>query len=164
MSWKCQPPACASFTPFSGNMDLMVSQVRRSVVSVVQQYSHIRYLRLLVDPLSPGLMYYIKMSSLNFPSDHTCKKKNKKNTVSVFNEVLLVSPSVVCTCVATLLGLIWLRWFSPLTGRSTLSPLRSKVRPIMWIEWYMWQSLAWLWVTAYGNILKHMLRQYSVET
>lgn len=27
---------------FSGNMDLMVSQVRRSVVSVVQQYSHIR--------------------------------------------------------------------------------------------------------------------------
>ena len=31
----------------SGNMDLMVSQVRRSVVSVVQQYSHIRYLCLL---------------------------------------------------------------------------------------------------------------------
>lgn len=31
------------FAPlFSGNMDLMVSQVRRSVVSVVQQYSHIR--------------------------------------------------------------------------------------------------------------------------
>lgn len=28
---------------FSGNMDLIVSQVRRSVVSVVQQYSHIRY-------------------------------------------------------------------------------------------------------------------------
>ena len=84
MSWKCQPPACASFTPFSGNMDLMVSQVRRSVVSVVQQYSHIRYLRLLVDPLSPGLMYYIKMSSLNFPSDHTCKKKKQKKTLSLF--------------------------------------------------------------------------------
>lgn len=33
----------SSCTPlFSGNMDLMVSQVRRSVVSVVQQYSHIR--------------------------------------------------------------------------------------------------------------------------
>lgn len=64
MSWKCQPPACASFTPFSGNMDLMVSQVRRSVVSVVQQYSHIRYLRLLVDPLSPDLMHYIKMPFL----------------------------------------------------------------------------------------------------
>lgn len=31
------------FVSDSGNMDLMVSQVRRSVVSVVQQYSHIRY-------------------------------------------------------------------------------------------------------------------------
>lgn len=36
------------FTSFSGNMDLMVSQVRRSVVSVVQQYSHIRYSCLLL--------------------------------------------------------------------------------------------------------------------
>lgn len=36
----CPPSSCASL--FSGNMDLMVSQVRRSVVSVVQQYSHIR--------------------------------------------------------------------------------------------------------------------------
>lgn len=33
------------FASVSGNMDLMVSQVRRSVVSVVQQYSHIRYPR-----------------------------------------------------------------------------------------------------------------------
>lgn len=31
------------FALSSGTMDLMVSQVRRSVVSVVQQYSHIRY-------------------------------------------------------------------------------------------------------------------------
>ncbi len=30
---------------YSGNMDLMVSQVRRSVVSVLQQYSHIRSVR-----------------------------------------------------------------------------------------------------------------------
>lgn len=35
--------AYAPFISFSGNMDLMVSQVRRSIVSVVQQYSHIRY-------------------------------------------------------------------------------------------------------------------------
>ncbi len=45
-SWSVSP--LPVFTSFSGNMDLMVSQVRRSVVSVVQQYSHIRYPRLLL--------------------------------------------------------------------------------------------------------------------
>lgn len=41
-----QLSVCVPFTSFTGNMDLMVSQVRKSVVSVVQQYSHIRYLSL----------------------------------------------------------------------------------------------------------------------
>lgn len=36
----CRLSSCVPL--FSGNMDLMVSQVRRSVVSVIQQYSHIR--------------------------------------------------------------------------------------------------------------------------
>lgn len=41
-------------------------------------------------------------------------------------------PQAVYTCVATLQGLTWLQWSSPLTGPSTALLLRSKVKPIRW--------------------------------
>lgn len=110
MNCECQPLAFAPFTVFTGNMDVMVSQVRRSVVSVVQQYSHIRYPCLFDDLLYPLLMHDMK--------------------IKVSNKPLPISPSVVCTCLATLLGLTWLQWSSPLTGRSTASLLRLKVKSI----------------------------------
>lgn len=53
LNCKCQLLTFAPFAAFTGNMDVMVSQVRRSVVSVVQQYSHIRYPCLFEDLLTP---------------------------------------------------------------------------------------------------------------
>lgn len=103
------------FNCFSGNMDLIVSQVRRSVVSVVQQYSHIRYLFF-------HICLYIKVHVLAFPL-----AQSFINGRSLFALV-----SVVCTCVATLPALTWPQWFSPPTGPSTASLLRLKVTSIGW--------------------------------
>lgn len=91
----------------TGDMDLMVSQVRRSVVSVVQQYSHIRW-------AFPSLLINSSSGVSLLP-----------NELFFFLWVL----SGVFTCAATLRGLTWLPWSCPLTGHSTASILKSKVGP-----------------------------------
>lgn len=97
-------------TFYPGNMDLMVSQVRRSVVSIVQQYSHIRW----------AFLSLLNSSRL-LPPEQVC-------LCFLMNPSFFFCPlSGVFTCVATRRGLTWLPWSCPLTGHNIASILKSKV-------------------------------------
>ncbi len=90
---------------YSGNMDLMVSQVRRSVVSVLQQYSHIRSVRCDEAGLRWGGWW------------DTCPSWR----------LSLCRSAVGYTCVVIQQELTWPLWFCPRTGLNMTYHHKSKV-------------------------------------